>query len=90
MVGDTDGCTRGPHVFYETTPEELHIRHAFSFSRLAGEVDTLDTALDVVCLDCEMIYTTGGARVARVSVVDGFGEEIFDELVKMDDEVEVM
>lgn len=41
-------------------------------------------------MDCEMIYTTGGMRVARVSVVDGVGEEIFDEQVKMDDGVEVM
>jgi hypothetical protein len=37
-----------------------------------------------------MIYTTGGMRVARVSVVDGAGSEIFDELVRMDDGVEVM
>lgn len=35
-----------------------------------------------------MIYTTGGLRVARVSVVDGAGTEIFDELVRMDDGVE--
>ncbi|KAL5508315.1 REX3 [Sanghuangporus vaninii] len=91
VVGDTEGCSRGPHVFYETLPEELHARHAFSFTRSAkDEPDTLDTALDVVCLDCEMIYTTGGARVARVSAVDGSGKEIFDELVKMDDEVEVI
>ena len=37
-----------------------------------------------------MIYTTGGMRVARVSVVDGSGKEVFDELVRMDDGVEVM
>lgn len=37
-----------------------------------------------------MIYTTGGMRVARVSVVDGAGTEIFDEQVRMDDGVEVM
>lgn len=52
--------------------------------------DTLDTALDVVCMDCEMIYTTGGVRVARVSVIDGSAREIFDEMVRMDDGVEVM
>jgi RNA exonuclease 1 len=40
-------------------------------------------------LDCEMVYTTGGMRVARVSVVDGSGVEVFDELVRMDDGVEV-
>jgi hypothetical protein len=37
-----------------------------------------------------MIYTTGGMRVARVSVVDGTGSEIFDEMVRMDDGIEVM
>lgn len=37
-----------------------------------------------------MIYTTGGMRVARVSVIDGAGTEIFDELVRMDDGIEVM
>lgn len=51
---------------------------------------TPDTALDIVALDCEMVYSTGGMRVARVSVVDSMGKEVFDELVRMDDGVEVM
>ena len=37
-----------------------------------------------------MIYTTGGMRVARVSVVDGDGKEVFDKCVRMDEGVEVM
>lgn len=37
-----------------------------------------------------MIYTTGGLRVARVSVIDGSGKEVLDELVQMDDGVQVM
>jgi len=37
-----------------------------------------------------MVYTTGGMRVARVSVVDGTGKSIFDEFVRMDDGVEVL
>lgn len=82
------GCTRGPHVFSESEPDELHARHAFSWTRPPSSEG--DTALDVVALDCEMIYTTGGVRVARVSVVDGSGKEIFDEHVKMDDGVEVV
>ncbi|KAG0709725.1 ribonuclease H-like protein [Suillus ampliporus] len=87
------GCTRGPHVFYESRAEDLHSRHAFSFTRPSvtdTEMDSTDTALDVVALDCEMIYTTGGMRVARVSVVDGFGKQVFDELARMDDGVEVV
>jgi RNA exonuclease 1 len=41
-------------------------------------------------MDCEMIYTTGGFRVARVSVIDARGKQVFDELVRMDDDVYVM
>jgi RNA exonuclease 1 len=46
--------------------------------------------IDVVALDCEMIYTTGGMRVARISVVDGSGKEVFDQLVRLDDDVHVI
>lgn len=67
--------------------EELHSRYPFSF--LAPESSST-TVLDVVALDCEMIYTTGGFRVARVSIVDGSGKEVFDQLVRMDDGVHVM
>ena len=85
---DDEPCSRGPHVFYEKNPEDLHKRHAFSFTRPAQAEG--DTALDVVALDCEMIYTTAGMAVARVSVVDATGKEIFDEFVRLDDGVEVM
>ncbi len=86
-AGDGGGCVTGTHVFYESDVETLHARHAFTPTRPPTESDT---ALDVVALDCEMVYTTGGFRCARVSVVDGAGKEIFDELVRMDDGVEVM
>ena len=61
---------RGPHVFYENNPDDLHLRHPFSYLKppLSPE-----SGIDVVALDCEMIYTTGEFRVARVSVVDGSG-----------------
>ncbi|OJT04159.1 hypothetical protein TRAPUB_5204 [Trametes pubescens] len=85
---DEEGCQTGPHVFYETDPEDLHRRHAFTHTRPPAGSD--DTALDAVALDCEMIYTTGGMRVARVSVVDSAGQEIFDEYVRMDEGVEVI
>ena len=84
-----DGCVRGPHVFYETDPVDLHKRHAFTHTR---PPDTFKPGkiLEVAALDCEMIYTTGGMRVARVSVVDGDGKEVFDEYVKMDEGVNVV
>lgn len=78
-------------MFYESEPIQLHLRHAFSPTRvLLFEEDSSDTALDVAAMDCEMVYTTGGMRCARVSVVDGAGREVFDELVKMDEDVEIM
>ncbi|THH19866.1 hypothetical protein EW146_g1402 [Bondarzewia mesenterica] len=74
----------------------LHSRHPFSplrrylpSSPSVGKKKK-STALEIAALDCEMIYTTGGFRVARVSVVDGNGKMVFDEIVKMDDGVEVV
>ncbi|KAG7449108.1 ribonuclease H-like protein [Guyanagaster necrorhizus] len=83
-VTENEGCIRGPHVFYESDPNALHARHSFSF------LNSTPSAQEIVALDCEMIYTTGGMRVARVSVVDGTGAEVFDELVRMDDGVYVL
>ncbi|EIW82112.1 ribonuclease H-like protein [Coniophora puteana RWD-64-598 SS2] len=88
-TAEEGGCSVGSHVFYESKPEELHIRHAFSCTR-SGESSSEGKVADVVALDCEMIYTTGGMRVARVSVVDGAGKELLDELVQMDEGVEVI
>ena len=84
---DSDGCVHGPHVFYESAPEDLHARHGFSF---LAPPDTGKTTLDVAAMDCEMVYTTGGMRVARVSIVDGAGQKVFDEFIRMDDGVHVM
>ncbi|KAM5540478.1 hypothetical protein V8D89_005936 [Ganoderma adspersum] len=85
---DEEGCEVGPHVFYESDPELLHRRHTFTHSR--SPFGSGDSALDIVALDCEMIYTTGGMRVARVSVVDAAGKEVLDEIVRMDEGVEVI
>ncbi|EEB98479.1 hypothetical protein MPER_02002, partial [Moniliophthora perniciosa FA553] len=84
-----EGCVHGPHVFYESDPQVLHARHAFS-SLASSSFSSSRTTLDVAALDCEMIYTTGGLRIARVSIVDGEGAKVFDELVRMDDGVEIL
>jgi RNA exonuclease 1 len=97
-MGNSDGCTTGAHVFYESKPELLHSRHPFTHSRPStasaldgiNNIELVDTALDVACLDCEMVYTTAGMSLARVSVVDGNGNEVLDELVRMDEGVEIM
>lgn len=85
-VSDSEGCAHGPHVFYESKAEDLHARHPFSSLRPPGSTEVLD----VVAMDCEMIYTTGGMRVARVSAVDGSGVQVFDQLVRMDEGVQVI
>ncbi|KAF7332085.1 Exonuclease domain-containing protein [Mycena kentingensis (nom. inval.)] len=85
--GDDDGCVHGPHVFYEKEASKLHARHAFSRLQLPS---SSRQTLDVAALDCEMIYTTGGMRVARVSVVDGNGGEVYDKLICMDEGVDVI
>ncbi|KAF8640083.1 hypothetical protein AX17_001323 [Amanita inopinata Kibby_2008] len=86
-VSDSEGCTHGPHVFYESKAEDLHARHPFSLLKSPAPSST---TLDVAAIDCEMIYTTGGLRVARVSVVDGAGSQVFDQLIRMDDGIQVM
>ncbi|CAA7259853.1 unnamed protein product [Cyclocybe aegerita] len=86
-VADGGGCSHGPHVFYESKVEDLHARHPFSSLQ---PTEPNNTCLDVAAVDCEMIYTTGGMRVARVSVVDGSGKEVLDEIIRMDEGVLVV
>lgn len=96
-----EGCQKGAHVFYESDPVALHSRHAFSYTRgsrgVAGEGDGVNGGtigssndVDVMAIDCEMIYTTAGMSVARVSAVDGTGKAVFDQLVRLDDGVDVL
>lgn len=66
--------------------DDLHSRHAFSLLQPSGNSDD---ALDIAAMDCEMVYTTGGFRVARVSLVDSKGKVVFDELIQMDEGVYV-
>ncbi|GJJ07561.1 hypothetical protein Clacol_001763 [Clathrus columnatus] len=84
------GCSLGPHVFYEKSAEDLHRRHAFTLSSEPPPTLSEDVVLDVAALDCEMIYTTAGMSVARVSVVDGEGKQVFDEIVRPDPGVRVI
>ncbi|QRV73177.1 exonuclease domain protein [Ceratobasidium sp. AG-Ba] len=88
------GCVLGAHVFKD--PEDfnlLHARHPYS---LSSEFESISHArdssseLEVAALDCEMIYTTAGMSLARVSVIDGAGKSVYDKLVKMDPGVEVL
>ena len=46
-----------------------------------------DRSTRIVALDCEMVYTTMGYSVARLSVVNYKGEKIMDELIKPPGEI---
>ncbi|KAG8899811.1 RNA exonuclease 3 [Tulasnella sp. 403] len=85
-----EGCTRGVHVFYETDAEALHYRYPFSVLSPPETEDMQTEQKRIVAIDCEMIYTTAGMSVARVSVVDEMGSKVFDELVKPSPGVDVL
>jgi RNA exonuclease 1 len=74
------------HVFLEKQIGDLHRRHPFSPTCS----ERRDTQLDIAAIDCEGMYTTQGLTVARVSIVDGNGTSVFDELVRPDTGVEVL
>lgn len=78
---DAPGCTRGPHVFIEKTAEELHTRAAFIHtSDLYRPEDA--TPLKIAALDCELIRTTAGMALARLTIVDEEGTQKFDEFIR--------
>lgn len=81
MPIDAPGCTRGPHVFIEKTPEELHMRAAFVRTEDLRHPDGAKP-LTIAALDCELIRTTAGMALARLTVVDEDGTKIFDEFIK--------
>lgn len=65
----------------------LHSRQAFkTVSQVRQSLHKRDTAQDkvhdVLALDCEMIYTTAGMSLARVSVLDSDGLVVLDDMVK--------
>ncbi|KAJ1309204.1 hypothetical protein OPQ81_004873 [Rhizoctonia solani] len=85
------GCVVGAHVFKD--PEDfhlLHARHPYSDSSAFAEGSSQAALLDVAALDCEMIYTTAGMSIARVSVIDGAGNCVYDKLIKLDPGVGVL
>lgn len=95
------GCVLGAHVFKD--PEDfdlLHARHPYSLSSAFGDSpsprssssqgQSQSSELEVAALDCEMIYTTAGMSLARVSVIDGTGKSVYDKLVKLDAGVEAL
>lgn len=90
MPAGSPGCQKGPHVFHEHLTASLHARYPFSASASTCTGEDGLGALDICAIDCEMVHTTAGMSVARVSCVDHKGEEVFDHLVRMSEGVDVV
>ncbi|GAA5893502.1 hypothetical protein JCM8208_000817 [Rhodotorula glutinis] len=80
-------CQTGPHVFKDEDVASLRSRVPFVAtsslrSSLTSSSTSLAPAVDIVALDCEMIYTTAGMSLARVTVVSATGSTLLDEHVR--------
>ncbi|EIW72717.1 hypothetical protein TREMEDRAFT_24631 [Tremella mesenterica DSM 1558] len=83
------GCEEGLHVFSEKEDDgKLAKRVPFKTVKQVlesmprkGEVETQGW-VDVVGMDCEMISTTAGISLARVTIIDENGLTLLDELVR--------
>ncbi|ORY24702.1 exonuclease [Naematelia encephala] len=82
------GCEDGVHVFSEKEDDvALGRRVAWKSSKALAEDraiggDVAKMSVDVLGMDCEMINTTAGLSLARVTIVDENGGVLLDELVR--------
>ncbi|PWY99662.1 hypothetical protein BCV70DRAFT_200588 [Testicularia cyperi] len=89
VLGD-DSCCFGPHVFKETKGLDLHCREAFiTTAQLQESIrgHGPQEPLDIVAVDCELSYTTGGLSLTRLTLVDEEGKMVLDELVRCRTEI---
>ncbi|ODN84088.1 hypothetical protein L202_00105 [Cryptococcus amylolentus CBS 6039] len=82
------GCEDGVHVFKEEDDQALARREGFMSVRTCAEESKRDgksivgDGFGVVAMDCEMINTTAGLSLGRVTIVDENGNILLDELVR--------
>ena len=79
-----DGCTTAPHVFKLESAKEL--QRVYEFRDITPDVSQQskdEPSHRVLALDCEMIYTTQGIELARLSVVNTFREAVLDVIVQV-------
>ncbi|WWC88171.1 uncharacterized protein L201_003076 [Kwoniella dendrophila CBS 6074] len=78
------GCQDGIHVFsHEDNDLELSKRFPFkNVNQLVDKEGGLGKYNNVIAMDCEMIFTTAGISLGRVTIVDENGETLLDELVR--------
>ncbi|KAG4303941.1 hypothetical protein PORY_002685 [Pneumocystis oryctolagi] len=76
---DSVGCMTFPHhVFKIISPSKLAAQIQFVISQEPTESQFLSAAV----LDCEMIYTTGGMELARITIYDIDENLLIDKLIK--------
>ncbi|KAG0147741.1 hypothetical protein CROQUDRAFT_655733 [Cronartium quercuum f. sp. fusiforme G11] len=91
---DSKPCTKGRHVFLDKSVERLHTRAPFVRLPPLGSQPTIP----IVALDCELVYTTAGMWLARLTIVvpvsssDGgtVFETLLDEFVRLPRSVSVL
>lgn len=78
------GCTLWHHVFKEESIAKLH--ESCQFTTLPP-VESNSFKQELIALDCEMVYTTVGFELGRITVVDYSGALLFDTLCKPENPV---
>ncbi|WVR05589.1 hypothetical protein IAU60_002608 [Kwoniella sp. DSM 27419] len=78
------GCEEGIHVFTDGEDDvKLARRVGYrTVKQCVGDGGGLGAGNEVVAMDCEMIYTSAGLSLGRVTVVDENGNVLLDELVR--------
>ncbi|KAH7724725.1 exonuclease family protein [Aphelenchoides avenae] len=75
------GCVYGDCHVTNSQPMAV-LKQFVETPRACGPGDT--RSRHVYAMDCEMVYTTWGPEVARVTVVDIMGREVLDEIIRPD------
>ncbi|GEM09775.1 RNA exonuclease 1 [Rhodotorula toruloides] len=77
-------CQVGPHVFKDEDPATLHSRVPFITSASLRHTAALNhpSSVDICALDCELVYTTAGMSLARVTVLSSTGSVLLDEHIR--------
>ncbi|PWN37906.1 uncharacterized protein FA14DRAFT_105444, partial [Meira miltonrushii] len=84
-AGSKVGCTLGPHVFKEEDWKTLHRREAFLATEtvLDSQTEASDQGKhDILAFDCELIFTTAGMSLARITVLEESGKVVLDRFVR--------
>lgn len=76
-LDESSGCQEAPsHVYKLLEPEELHYTRNFSYTPRNPQ------AMFAVGIDCEMVYTSLGLELARITAVDWHTSKVvYDRLI---------